>query len=77
MKMVDLLFTILTSATKKKRFLGDFHLVDLQFPDVVDGGLQDGALVLTHVADDVVIPATGVEKKRVKNVAELVFTLSL
>ncbi len=51
---------------EEKTVLRDFHLVDLQFPDVVDGGLQDGALVLTDVADDVVIPAAGVEKNTLK-----------
>ena len=31
-------------------------LLHLELPDVVDRGLQDGALVLAHVAHDVVIP---------------------
>ena len=40
-------------------------LIGLQLADVIDGGLQDGALVLPDVADDVVIPIgiVGLHKK--------------
>ena len=34
-------------------------LLHLELADVVDRGLEDGALVLPHVAHDVVIPAEG------------------
>jgi hypothetical protein len=45
-----------------------FVLVHLEFANVVDGGLQDGALVLPDVANEVIIPENGTASGRVARI---------